>query len=506
MMSKLYTFRQSWATVFHDYAALSSIGKPYKIGFLKAGRFLMSRKYSILHYSLFIIALFTISACASRSVKPDNAVLTEKERVLREMEAIYSLIESGNLGAAEPRLAAMVESDPQNSDYPVLHASLLLSMGELDHARQVVKTQLESNSDNLEALFVLSEIERLRDDTKARKQALDAMLAINPQDPDALAALGDISYTNKEYRAAERSYLAALEAEPEHVDALLGMGRILYRNIDMKNALDFVERALAVAPHDPRIYLDRSRIYYQVGRFEECLEDLGTTIELAPESAWAYIERGKLLMDIGLRKEALLDLSHAIELDDSYFLPYIYRAALYEETQEDRKALDDYFTVIKLYPEYWYAFESAGVLSYRLGLWEDAYRYFDKAASYSSGSTEYLVLAGLSLFRSGDKKAAKDYAGKNLSRIDRSKFEEHWLALRMVYDQLDNTAELELKASASKTPDKKSALLFYLASYWLGKGRVELAHTYLKLGTGLEGALNIETRMAESELARLEDR
>ena len=59
-------------------------------------------------------------------------------------------------------------------------------------------------------------------------------------------------------------------------------------------------------------------------------------------------------------KGAESDFDRAIALDPGYFLSYAYRGGIREEAGKDELALDDYRKVIELYPDYWYAFESAG--------------------------------------------------------------------------------------------------------------------------------------------------
>jgi tetratricopeptide (TPR) repeat protein len=160
--------------------------------------------------------------------------------------------------------------------------------------------------------------------------------------------------------------------------------------------------------------------------------------------------------------------------------------------------------VSSLNPDYWYALESIGVLCYRQGLWRDAFAAFDKAASYTKAHSEYYIAAALSLMRAGDPKAAKEYAGKKLAQIDREKFAAQWLALRLIYDQGEMSAELEIKIGVEKNLDAKAGMLFYLGAYWVAKGRPELGSKYIQLSMEAQRIGTIERRMAEADLARLQ--
>ncbi len=453
-----------------------------------------------------ILASYVFISCASAPVTEPERIppaLSQEELERMELDAIYRLIEGDKLEEATGRIAALRERNPLNRDYPLLQASLLLSLGRLGEARDIAKAEAEGEAGNLNALYILSEIERFAGDGAAQKKALDALLAKDPNHADGQAAMGDIQYAAKNYRAAETSYQKALAAEPAHVEALLGLARVLYRREDRKGALAVLDKAREAAPSDPIVRLDRSRVLYQLGRYAECEDELNEAIRLAPGSAWSYVERGVLLMDTGRYTQAESDFSRAIELDPDYFLSYVYRAGLREESGDDEGALEDYRVITRLNPQYWFSFESIGVLSYRLGLWQDAYAAFDKAAAATPNHPEYYIAAGLSLMRSGQARAAKDYAGKMLPKIDRERYPAHWLALRLIYDQTDMSAELEVKIQAEKSLDAKAGLLYYLGAYWVGRGRTELGLKYIRMSWDQERIGTVERRLAEADLKRL---
>jgi len=437
------------------------------------------------------------------SITPVPPELTAAEKEQMELDAMYRAIEAGDYVSAESRLAALVAGHPENRSYPVLHAAVLLSLQEIGKAREVLTAELAGWPDNIEALYALAELERFAGNAKAHRTAIEALLVKDPGNPTAQAAMGDINYEGKSYLKAEANYSAALAVAPQNIDALLGMARVKYRRDDMKSSLDLLDRAVAAAPGEPLAYLDRSRVLYQLGRYQECEADLDSAIGLAPDSAWNYVERGRLYLDTGRKDLAMSDFNTSIKLDPDYFLPYVYRAAIFEEAVQDEAALDDYRKASSLYPDYWYSFESMGVLAYRLGNWKEAYEAFSKAITYTKNHSEYYVIAALALMRSGDAKAAKDYASKNLPKIDREKNPLQWLALRLVFDQSDMTSELELGIGAEKGLDLKAGMLFYLGAYWVARGKTELGSRYIGMSYDANRIGTIEYRMAEADLARV---
>lgn len=438
---------------------------------------------------------------AAGTLVPAELSAEEKERMA--LDALGRAMGSGDYESALGRLVELVELDPGNRSYPALRSALCLSLGRTDEARALLSAELAAYPDNVEALYALAELERFVGNTGAHRAAIEAIVARHPGDSDALTSLGDIHYDAKNYRKAEESYDAALAAEPGNAEALKGLARVKFRRDDAKGALALLDKAVAAAPDDAIAYLDRSRALYELGRYAECEADMDKAVELAPGSSWNYVERGRLYLDTGRLELAEADLSESIRLNPDYFLPYVYRASIRENSGDDEAALADYKAAARLYPDYWYSLESMGVLAYRLGDWKTAFASFDGAAGYTKAHPEYYVAAALSLYRGGDARAAKEYAGKKLPLIDRGKHQVHWLALRLVYDQGEMTAEAELAIGAEKSLDIKAGALFYLGSYWIAKGRQELGLKYLRLSYDSERIGTIERRMAEADLARL---
>ncbi|OHD24673.1 MAG: hypothetical protein A2Y38_07380 [Spirochaetes bacterium GWB1_59_5] len=436
-------------------------------------------------------------------LEPVPPALTEAEKERLELDAIYRAIEAGDFGSAETGLAGLSSSKPDNRSYPVLRSAVLLSMSRIDDARAALAAELSAWPDNLEALFALAELERFAGDAKAHRAAIESLIVKDPKNADAQAALGDIHYASKNYAKAEASYAASLALAPANVEALLGMARLRYKRDDMKGALVSLDKAVAAAPGDAIAYLDRSRVFYQLGRYAECEADLDTAIKLAPESAWNFVERGRLYLDTGRMDPAKADFDQSIMLNPDYFLAYVYRASIHEKSGNDLAALSDYRSASALYPDYWFSFESIGVLAYRLGNWREAFTAFDKASSYTTTHHEYYIAAALSLLRAGDAKAAKEYAGKKLARIDKEKFNAQWLALRLLFDQSEMTSELEVRINAEKNLDLKAGMLYYLGAYWVAKGKPELGSKYIRMSYDSERMGTIERRMAEADLARL---
>jgi len=419
-----------------------------------------------------------------------------------ELEAIYHLASSGRFEEAEQRLSRLIDQFPDRTDFLLLDASLLISTGDLVKATDIINRFLLEEPNHLGALFIKSEIERFRGNTAARTRTLEAIIKLDASNVDALGALGDISFDGKNYQRAESYYQTVLGLEPTNVNSLIGLSRLQYRRRDFRSALNNLDKALETAAEDSLAYLDRSRVLYQLGRYDECEADLSRSIELLP-SAWAHLERGRLYLDTGRLIEAEHDFSQAIELDPRFFLSYVYRGGMYEQAGEDKAAYDDYKQVTELKKDYWFAWEAMGVLSFRLGNWTEAARSFSNALTYTNTHPEYYIAAGLAMMLNGQTREARDYASRNLPKIDRTKYPVQWLLFRQIADQSINTGDIEQQINRESNLDTKAAGLFYLGQYWIARNQNDLGMRYIQLSLDANRQDTIEWRMAQATVQRL---
>ncbi|HAP43701.1 MAG: hypothetical protein A2087_03550 [Spirochaetes bacterium GWD1_61_31] len=444
----------------------------------------------------------SLNDSASVAAIPTVAAPTPEELLALNLDAIYDYTSRRDYSAALERLSGVMSDYPERTDFYLVKASLLISLDELIQARTAIDTLLTTEPDNLEALLVKAEIERFSGNRDAQKMVLEKVLQLDADNADARYALGTIHYTQRNYQQAEVNYLQVLRTNPDHVDALVGLARLQYRRRDFPDALASLNRAAELAPADGLVYLDRSRTFYQMGRLAECEADLDRSIELQP-SSWAWLERGRLYMDSSRADLALADFSQSIATTPDFFLPYVYRASILERAGQDEAALADYRTITAINTDYWYAWEAIGVLCFRLADWSGAAQAFNQALTFTTNRKEYYIATALAMLMNGQQREARDYASRNLPRIDRSSEPLQWLLLRQVVDQSISSADLEQQIARETDLDDRAAGLFYLGQYWIARGQAQLGLRYVQMALDADRQGTIEWRMAQATVQRM---
>jgi tetratricopeptide (TPR) repeat protein len=428
---------------------------------------------------------------------------TAQEKKIAEIQGVDKLLQNGNADAAVAKLDELSSSQPKTSELKLLKAAALASAGKLDEARSETNSVLAAEPNNVKAITMAANLAHFAGDEKTRKSLLDRGIVAGPTDPDVLTAWGQYLLDQKDWKTAEGYFRRAQVLDARNFDAALGLGQSLYRQARYPEAETALDNAVALDPASPFGYQDRSKVRYQLGKYDGAIKDMDDAIAKAPDSSWLYLERGRMRLNAGQKPEAIDDFTKSIQYEPDYFLPYVYRAGIYEETGNDEGARDDYTKILAIEPDYWYAHESLGAVNFRLAKWNDSAAHFKEAYNKAPDQYEYAILSGLALLRAGKNAEAKAWAGQVAPTIDRDKNGLSWLMLRLIQDQNDQSAELEIQIQSEKSLDDKAASLFYLGEYWLARGRDELAMKYFILCRDMQRVQCLEYRLLVPELKRL---
>ncbi len=326
---------------------------------------------------------------------------------------------------------------------------------------------------------------------------LESLVAERPGQAEALATLGRLRQEAGEAGPARGLFEQAIRLEPANFTALHGLGRILFEEGRYSEALALFDRALAAEDRFSYAFADRARTRAALEDWAGASADLDQAIRLDPRDPWSYLDRGKLRLRARALGPAESDFSRCLELDPDNFLARVLRAGLLDERGRDKEAIADYEQVLRLRPDYDFAYAPLAVLNYIESNWDRAEELFRKAFRAADNEPAYALLAALS-----GKQAGRDReAGEALRSLAAGLPADGW-ELQAARYLADPRRELAVLSWLSREPDrvKRGRLLFYLASQFLREGRVAPALTYLAETAGLERRDLPERRLAAALL------
>jgi tetratricopeptide (TPR) repeat protein len=326
---------------------------------------------------------------------------------------------------------------------------------------------------------------------------LESLAREHPGQAEALATLGRLRQEAGEKEPARGLFEQALRIEPENFTALHGLGRIRFEEKRYPEALALFDRALAAEDRFSYAFADRVRTRAALEDWAGASADLDQAIRLDPQDPWSYLDRGRLRLRARALGPAESDFSRCLSLDPDNFLARVLRAGLLDEQGRNAEAMVDYEQVLRLRPDYDFAYAPLAVLHYIGRNWDRAEELFLKAFRAADGEPAYALLAALS-----GKQAGRDReAGEDLRTLAAGLPADGWEAQAARY-LADPGRELAVLDWITRQPDrvKRGRLLFYLACQFLREGRVAPALTYLAETAGLERRDLPERRLAAALL------
>jgi tetratricopeptide (TPR) repeat protein len=236
-----------------------------------------------------------------------------------------ALIERGDLGAAESRLAAALELDRTHVDANVTMGQLKLFRGDLNGAQQLANVALSKQRNHAQALIllvraqespeqmatVLKRVEELantlRDDPGVHLAHAEALLGLRRFEDAQVAATRVLKLRETSVPAMKvlaRSYLGLdrpvtaesiliraleLERDPEALTMLAGVRYFEKNYVDARLLL---EEAVAEHPAFVEALNSLGAVYVVVRNWEGAVEVLNRALALAPNFAEAWLNLG----------------------------------------------------------------------------------------------------------------------------------------------------------------------------------------------------------------------
>lgn len=414
---------------------------------------------------------------APPSVTAPSAAPSGPRVALDKNEAVAvaaTALEAGDPSAAVAafdRLSAADAADPQMM---ALKAGVLSSAGRIDEAVELLSAGLAKAPENPDLLYALSVAQGLSGDGAARKATLERTVQADPKRADALSDLGDIALGARVYKTALAYYDRALSADGEHRAAILGKARTLEFTGKASAADALLTDALAADPDWVDALAARGRLRHDEGNLPAALSDLDAALALS-DGYWTRVERGSVLMAQGKTAAALADFRAATVLDPGHFLAWVYVAGLDDLLGDWSGAEDANLRIVKLNPDYYFAFEALGILRIRDGRWSAAKDAFIEAYRRSGGRPNYALLAALAWMRAEGPQGPKTFLGLALKSVPRESTE--WYVMRLYYDQSGDT-NVAVLIDKEHDPDTRARMLYYLAEFYAVRGNGDLATRY----------------------------
>ncbi|MEI6415681.1 MAG: tetratricopeptide repeat protein, partial [Pseudomonadota bacterium] len=257
-------------------------------------------------------------------------------------QALAKQLRAGDQAGALEMLRRQIPDDPLT---PLLEVEIRLTGGDLDGARQHLKTL--SNSSDVRAAALRAEILMRLDDLPTARAVLERA----PANVDTLTARGDLERLEGHGEAAATAYTAATEQAPQDFRGWLGRGQVATEREDLAPARGWLEEALKNAPDEPLVQAERAALETLANRLGTAREDYQRLLQSNPDDYVALTGRGVLELKAGHPAVALASFLKATAIEPLYARPVLYTAVAYYQMGRDQAALDTLARAARLDPQ-----------------------------------------------------------------------------------------------------------------------------------------------------------
>lgn len=260
-----------------------------------------------------------------------------------------------------------------------------------------------------------------------KEEAIDIAVQLTkdfPNSADAVFQLGNVYRNQGNSTMAVKCWERCLKLNPDHTEAYDGMGRIAFQKAEYQKAVELWQRVLDINPKLPGIYNSLACALMCLGKAEEAVTTFQKDIEISELSVHSHFMLG-----------------------EQYLL-----------LKEYEKAKKSYEMVIKLQPDYTYAYYGLATACERLGQKGKFKDYIEKFKELKAEEMQALK--------------ARDSAFDDLVSLRQSVAQTHTSIGQFYYVRKNAQKAEELLQRAAMLDPKHSDCRILLASLYQQDGRV----------------------------------
>jgi len=457
----------------------------------------LSTRVSIL--AIACVAALAAFSCVSTPPARDDGKHAEKPSKfiytrIAFGERLNKLLAKGQFDEAIAFFDVVPEPDASNFTIRMLKLSVLISAGKAEESAALANELEAANPQNPEILYTQAVLSGGRKELKKRAEYLGKVLLIQPNHGRALLELGLDYLSQRNYPNAKATLIKAIAAEPDNAEALFALARTYYMTQELDKARSVLDLAIAKQPAYSLLWAERARVRMETSEVFGAIEDIKKAIELDPGMYSYRTDLGSYYISCGKQPEARAAYSEAIKLDPNQYIAYIYRAGLNDDLGNIEEAISDYSKVCEIYPSYYYAYESLGVLLWGKGDYELSGNAFEQALRRNPKSASYALMRTLCLYQLGKVAEAREFMGKYIVTLDRSK--NDYFLCRLFVDR-SGDAEVISRIMKETNMNVRNRMLFYSAMYYNLFQSKSVAQKYLIEITSQQAPSFFEFRLSK---------
>ena len=349
--------------------------------------------------------LFTIVFCtiSGITIYAQNVKRPDSYNYQRGIEAI----QEEKMGDALEYFNKDIGDNPK-SGYPYMWVSYIyLAHDEygkaLDAANMAIKLLPKKDTEYLTFAYgYRSKTSLCLGDTVKALADCEAAIKVDPKNTDLYNDRAQIYYEQKKYALADADYRKMTELKPGDVMGYMGLGRNANAQEHWEDAIKHFDYVTKLSSEYSSGYSFRAESYIGLEKWNEATDDIVKALSLDWDRKAHYLA-------VMVKEPAFTMLVAKLKVQSAKApneatWPYII-GTMYEQAKDYNKAID-YYTQANSKDASEQILQKIATCHYRLGNYEDALTYINKALNMDSTNVNFMAQKANIYYESGDAKAA----------------------------------------------------------------------------------------------------
>jgi tetratricopeptide (TPR) repeat protein len=275
-----------------------------------------------------------------------------------------------------------VKTDPSDAGLRLSYAKFLVEERRFDQARAEFETLARQLPENTEVAYALGLLAMQLGDLPAAEREFRRILAAGQHNDEAAFALAQIAEAREDHEEASRWYSAVADG-PNLFEAQVRLGMIAARTEGLAAGQSYLRGLREQFPDEQaRLFLAEGELLREMNRLDEAMEIFSAGLHRAPDNAELLYARAMAaerldrldILEQDLRTILVADPDNAQALNA---LGY----TLADRTERHEEALSYIRKALEQHPDDPAINDSMGWVMFRLGRYEEAEAYLQKAAA-----------------------------------------------------------------------------------------------------------------------------
>jgi tetratricopeptide (TPR) repeat protein len=318
-------------------------------------------------------------------------------------------VANGQRATARNYLEQAVDDDSDNVVLRLSYGRLLVDLNQVEQAREQFKWLVEHTPENEDIIYTLAALSLQADRLDEAKEYFLQLANNDEKGSDVYFYLGQIAERQKEQDMAIAYYSRITSEQLNYINAQVRISYLMVEREGLDSALNYL-RAIEVEriKDQARIYIVEGEMLSNVERYEEAMAVFNAAVAKRPENNDLLYARAMLAEKMDQLDLLEKDLRNILARDpDNSQAMNALGYTLADRTTRYQEALNYVKHALELEPNSYYILDSMGWVYYRMGNYNKAVKYLQRAMN-QKWDTEIAAHLGEVLWVKGDQTGARE--------------------------------------------------------------------------------------------------